>query len=289
MNRSVNGRVILSLSFLYGLVILKYLLNCIVIRNEELEKFNEYLKVLSLLNKTSRLVLAIVLLLLQSTLWASDTIRKVVRADGVVEYTNISTTSHSEQSVRYSGKKKSSESIYKYRESNGVLTFSDQKPAKGIEFSTLKFSCFACNPKSTVNWYETPLNLTSYEGYVNDSAKQHAVDPALIRAVMHAESSFNAYAVSSQGAQGLMQLMPATAKELGVINALDAADNIKGGAKYLAELLVLYKGDITRATAAYNAGPGAVNKYGGIPPFAETKAYVERVGILLQRYQKAIH
>lgn len=218
---------------------------------------------------------------------AGDGIRKIIRADGVVEYTNVSPASQGE-TVRFSGKQSKTESIYKYREANGVLTFSDQKPRKGIEFSTLKFACFACNPKSKVNWHNTPLNLSSYEDYVSQSAKQHAVDPALIRAVMHAESAFNAKAVSSQGAQGLMQLMPATAKELGVDDALDAAKNIKGGAKYLAELLVLYRGDITRATAAYNAGPGAVKKYNGVPPYAETKAYVERVGILLKRYQRAI-
>lgn len=226
-------------------------------------------------------------LCLSDSVWAAEGIRRIVRADGVVEYTNVSAASQG-KTVRYSGKKNTTESIYKYREANGVLTFSDQKPRKGIQFSTLKFACFACNPRSTVNWHNTPLNLTSFETYVSQSAKQHAVDPALIRAVMHAESAFNAAAVSSQGAQGLMQLMPATAKELGVNNALDAAENIKGGAKYLAELLGLYRGDITRATAAYNAGPGAVRKYNGIPPFAETKAYVERVSILLKRYQSAI-
>ena len=245
---------------------------------------NEAKKVLK---KTHYVAFVIGLLCVSTLVPAAEGIRRIVRADGVVEYTNVSAAAHG-KTVRFSGKNNRTESIYKYREANGVLTFSDQKPRKGIEFLTLKFACFACNPKSTVNWYNTPLNLTSFETYVSQSAKQHALDPALIRAVMHAESAFNAGAVSSQGAQGLMQLMPATAKELGVDDALDAAENIKGGAKYLAELLVLYRGDITSATAAYNAGPGAVKKYNGIPPFAETKAYVERVGILLKRYQRAV-
>ncbi|SIS62540.1 lytic transglycosylase domain-containing protein [Neptunomonas antarctica] len=223
------------------------------------------------------------------SVFAADGIRRIVRADGVIEYTNVSNKASSAQSgnALRSGKKKTYESIYKYRESNGVLTFSDQKPRGGIEFQTLKFACFACNPTSTINWNNTPLNLTAYEDYVSQSAKQHAVDPALIRAVMHAESAFNPAAVSSQGAQGLMQLMPATARELGVSDALNAAENIQGGVKYLGELLGMYHGDILRATAAYNAGPGAVKKYNGVPPYAETKAYVERVGILHKRYQEA--
>jgi hypothetical protein len=220
---------------------------------------------------------------------AADGIRRIVRPDGVIEYTNVSnkvSSVPSGQTLR-SGKKKTYESIYKYRESNGVLTFSDQKPSSGIEFHTLKFACFACNPTSTINWHNTPLNLTAYVDYVSQSAKKNAVDPALIRAVMHAESAFNPAAVSSQGAQGLMQLMPATARELGVNNALNAAENIQGGVKYLGELLGMYQGDISLATAAYNAGPGAVDKYNGVPPYSETKAYVERVGILHKRYQKA--
>jgi soluble lytic murein transglycosylase-like protein len=222
---------------------------------------------------------------------AAEGIRKIVRADGVIEYTNVSSGASGSAvpvSKRRSNQSNTYESIYKYRESNGVLTFSDKKPKKGTQFATLKFACFACNPSSSVNWHRTPLNLTSYTHDVIQSAKKHAVDPALVRAVMHAESSFNKLAVSSQGAQGLMQLMPATAKELGVNNALDAAQNIQGGVKYLGELLAMYQGDISRATAAYNAGPGAVKKYNGIPPYAETQAYVKRVGILYKRYQHAI-
>ena len=227
--------------------------------------------------------------LLSSSLFAAEGIRKVVRADGVIEYTNVSKKGERVEVRSSNGarKKTSYESIYKYREANGVLTFTNKKPKKGIAFATLKFACFACNPRSSVNWHKTPLNLTAYIKDVRNSAKQYAVDPALVRAVMHAESAFNSLAVSSQGAQGLMQLMPATAKELGVNNALDPGQNIQGGVKYLGELLSLYQGDISRATAAYNAGPGAVKKYDGIPPYAETQAYVKRVGILHKRYRRA--
>lgn len=105
---------------------------------------------------------------------------------------------------------------------------------------------------------------------------------------MHAESAFNPNAVSHKGAQGLMQLMPGTAKELGVQDALIPSQNIAGGAKYIAQLLKRFNGNIQLATAAYNAGPGAVKKYNGVPPYIETEVYAERVGILHKRYQMAL-
>jgi soluble lytic murein transglycosylase-like protein len=110
----------------------------------------------------------------------------------------------------------------------------------------------------------------------------------LLRAIIHAESGFNPRALSYKGAQGLMQLMPATAFELGVGDAFDPAQNISGGARYLAILLHDYHGDVKLAAAAYNAGAGAVAKYGGVPPYAETEVYVKRVALLYQRYRKAL-
>lgn len=176
--------------------------------------------------------------------------------------------------------------IYKSLSEEGDgFNFSDQKPLAG-QFELLHYDCYACNPASKIDWHKTALNTTAYVQPVNAMAKKYQVDAALVRAVIHAESAFNAKALSNKGAQGLMQLMPGTAKDLGVDDAFDISQNIEGGVKYLAGLLKKFSGDIKLATAAYNAGPGAVRKYNGIPPFSETKVYVERVGILHQRYRQ---
>ncbi|MEI6289571.1 MAG: lytic transglycosylase domain-containing protein [Chloroflexota bacterium] len=116
-----------------------------------------------------------------------------------------------------------------------------------------------------------------FSSLINAAAKKYNIAPGLIQAVVKAESNFNSSAVSSVGAQGLMQLLPATAAGLGVTNALDPAQNIDGGAKFLSQLLSHYNGNVKLAVAAYNAGPGAVDKYNGIPPYAETQTYVTRV------------
>ena len=166
------------------------------------------------------------------------------------------------------------------------MTFSEARP-KGADYDVIRFECYACKPNSTVNWHRTPLFTGRYDEEINATAQEFDIDPALVRAVIHAESAFNPQAVSSKGAQGLMQLMPGTAKEVGVSNALDASQNIRGGVNYLARMIELHNGDVKLATAAYNAGPGAVRRHKGIPPYAETRAYVERVGILHERYRLA--
>ena len=121
------------------------------------------------------------------------------------------------------------------------------------------------------------------------AAKANRVDDAWLRAIAHAESGFRADAVSPKGAQGVMQLMPATARQYRVKDPFSPKESISGGAKMLAELLRRYKGDRQLAAAAYNAGIGAVAKYGGVPPYAETRAYVAKVDALFQLYSAALN
>src|SRR5688572_95387 len=116
------------------------------------------------------------------------------------------------------------------------------------------------------------------------AAQRHGLDPNLVLAVVGVESGFQPDAISHKGAQGLMQLMPGTARELGVTDALDPAQNLDGGTRYLRMLVAQYGGDLGRALAAYNAGPGAVARYRGIPPYRETHHYITRV---LKQYQSA--
>lgn len=145
-------------------------------------------------------------------------------------------------------------------------------------------------PRSTVRGFvpdEVLDEMAAPEGrevrrLAEDVARRHGLDPELVRAVVSVESGFRAEAVSSKGAQGLMQLMPTTAAALGVGDAFDPVQNLDGGARHLGALLTLYGGDLQRALAAYNAGEGAVARHGGIPPYRETRAYVRKV---LKRYR----
>ena len=115
------------------------------------------------------------------------------------------------------------------------------------------------------------------QGIVTSAAARYAVPGGLVRAVLMAESAGNPAALSSAGAQGLMQLMPGTAQSCGIGNPFDPFENVDCGTRYLGGLLKRYHNNVKLAVAAYNAGPGAVNKYGGVPPYAETQAYVARV------------
>jgi soluble lytic murein transglycosylase-like protein len=179
--------------------------------------------------------------------------------------------------------------VYKYVK-NGVSHYTNRRPnGRHVQvLFTYIESCFACNRSSAVDFQSVALNLTSFTDEVQAAALEHGVDAGLIRAIIHAESAFNPNAVSRVGAQGLMQLMPATAKRFGVSSAFQPADNIKGGVSYLAWLLKRFDGDERRVAAAYNAGEGAVDKYSGVPPYQETMLFVERVGVLSGRYRTAL-
>src|SRR5690349_1364626 len=146
-------------------------------------------------------------------------------------------------------------------------------------------------PKKLLRLTSMPMNPSlggfttgnsEVDNFIVESGKRNSVDPLLLYSIMHQESSFKTRAISNKGARGLMQLMPPTAIRFGVTNVWDPKQNIEGGARYMRFLLDLFGGDVTLALAGYNAGEGAVMKYGNrVPPYSETQEYVRRIG---QRY-----
>ncbi len=184
--------------------------------------------------------------------------------------------------------------VYRVVRADGSVEYTNVRPARGKGRAvTMLFSyistCAACNLHSTIRWSSVALNLDAYSDTIRAASIEYGVDEAFLRAVIHAESAFNPRALSVKGAQGLMQLMPATASDMGVLDAFDSDQNIRGGARYLSLLLHNFNGNERLAAAAYNAGPGAVQRYQGVPPYAETRVYVERVETLRKRYGAAIH
>lgn len=179
--------------------------------------------------------------------------------------------------------------VYKY-ERDGVTHYTNQRPAgqrSQVLFTYIE-TCFACGSRPGVDFNNVGLNLTAFTDEISAAAARHGVEEALVRAIIHAESAFNPNAVSRVGAQGLMQLMPATAARFGVSDAFEPAQNIDGGVGYLAWLSQRFDGDLQRIAAGYNAGEGAVDRHGGVPPYQETLVFVERVGILHDRYRKEL-
>jgi len=132
-----------------------------------------------------------------------------------------------------------------------------------------------------------PANAAAMSPTVEQIAAEHSLPPELIHSVIQVESNYNPFAISPKGALGMMQLIPATARRFGVSDAFNPADNIQGGARYLKYLLDLYHGDYPLALAAYNAGEDAVARYGGVPPFPETRNYVNQVGKRFDNARKA--
>ncbi|HEY6942913.1 lytic transglycosylase domain-containing protein [Dokdonella sp.] len=180
--------------------------------------------------------------------------------------------------------------VYRVQRNNGITEYTNIKPSGGAfaVLFTYIATCVACDIHSKIDFARTALHLDAYKAEIAAAAAEFGLDSALLHAVIHAESAYNPMALSSKGAQGLMQLMPDTATDMGVADAFDASQNIRGGARYLAMLLKNFNGDARLATAAYNAGPGAVQKYRGVPPYDETQVYVDRVATLRDRYAKAL-
>lgn len=179
--------------------------------------------------------------------------------------------------------------VYSYVK-DGVRTYSSIRPAgiAAANVRTVRYSfietCYACGHPG-LNFASVRLNQVAYQAEIAAAAREFGVEESIVRAIIHAESSYNPLALSHAGAMGLMQLMPATARRFGVADAYDATQNIRGGVQYLAWLLKRYQGNLTLAAAGYNAGEGAVDRNGGVPPYAETQRYVQRVGLLAERYR----
>jgi soluble lytic murein transglycosylase-like protein len=173
--------------------------------------------------------------------------------------------------------------IYRYEDDDGIVHFTDAPTDR-------RFKIFMRELKKdkqlrTKLQLSSSVNPAEYEQIISSCATKYGVNPSLIKAVIHAESGYNPNAVSRKGASGLMQLMPDTARSLKVRNSFDPKDNVEGGVKYLRFLLDTFRGDVSLAVAAYNAGLNKVARYGGIPPYNETRTYVNRVLSYMQSYQ----
>jgi len=184
--------------------------------------------------------------------------------------------------------------LYSYMK-DGVRHYTSARPAqmasiqglRTIHYSYIE-TCYACGLNPGVNFGAVRLNTNAYANEIAAAAREFGVEEAVVRAIIHAESAYNPTALSRAGAQGLMQLMPATARRFGVSDSFDASQNIRGGVQYLSWLLKRFNGNLQLAAAGYNAGEGAVDRHGGVPPYSETQRYVQRVGVLAERYRGAM-
>ena len=202
-----------------------------------------------------------------------------------INLTLIACAIFSTSSLAFSGQ------MYVYQNKNGETLLTNRKN-NDQSLKTVKVTYY---PESNIHTYKdwgkneaavpasSSKSRNNYDHLIHQAAQTHGVSAGLIKAVIHTESGFNIHARSPVGAQGLMQLMPATARRFAVTDVYDPAQNIGGGTKYLRFLLKRFNNDLELALAGYNAGEGNVDKYKGIPPFAETQDYVRRV---MSRYNK---
>ena len=169
--------------------------------------------------------------------------------------------------------------IYRYVDADGVVHFTNDPPTK-------KFKLYR---REGAMLYSRPVNRSipsSLGEIISRNCEKYSLEEGLVHAVIKAESNYNPGAVSHKGALGMMQLMPGTARLLNVDNPLDAEENIGGGSRYLRQMLDEFNGNLDFAIAAYNAGPNAVKRHGGIPPYEETRTYVKRVKKYLSNYRQ---
>ncbi len=184
--------------------------------------------------------------------------------------------------------------VFQFRTSDGTTVFSDAPSGNNSLTRTAYKSSYknqsknkkTVNPCSGLTAADLRRRATQFQPAISKAATEQKLDELFIQAVAQVESCFDPKAVSRAGAQGLMQLMPNTAKELGVANSFDSTQNVQGGARYLAQLLSRFEQNHQLALAAYNAGPGAVEKHDGIPPYPETQKYVQRVMNVYQQLSK---
>jgi soluble lytic murein transglycosylase-like protein len=171
--------------------------------------------------------------------------------------------------------------IFMSRDATGTAVLSDRKiDAPMAVYGVSKAPAYRVTKASQSSHAEL------FEPLVQEHSQRHSLRPELVRAVIQVESGFDPWATSPKGAMGLMQLMPDTARSLGVLNAYDPGENIRGGTAYLRQLLDKYRGDEKLALAAYNAGPGAVDRYDDVPPYRETREYVKKVNSKAAGLQK---
>jgi soluble lytic murein transglycosylase-like protein len=169
--------------------------------------------------------------------------------------------------------------IYKYVDAEGVIHLTNVPTQTGVKYTLIM------REKRVLLDRKLGENISQYDELIKKASGRYNVEPALVKAIIKAESNFNHRAVSPKGAKGLMQLMPATASSLQVRDSFHPENNIEGGVKYVRYLLNFFNGNLPLALAAYNAGENAVVRYGGIPPYRETQTYVRRVLSYLDRFK----